>query len=320
MALESLGKFYADNALRPNPSKTQSCVFHLRNRQSNRPLVISWQGVDIEHCSQPRYLGITLDRSLTYKYHCQKTKLKVGTRNNILRRLTSTTWGASPQVLRTTSLCLSFSAGEFACPVWHRSAHAKEVDIALNDTCRIVTGCLRPTPLAMLYPLAGIAPPEVRREIASRIEKRKQEEDKRHPLYGHELPPSRLKSRKSFLRHTISLEDGASEERCELWRNKHPIPQYFINPEEHLPPGNELQWPIWKSLNRLRAQVGRCSYNLAKWGILDPSQTNCQCGAPLQDMRHLLSCPACTTTCTFQDLLEASDRAVQVATYWSNII
>ena len=41
---------------------------------------------------------------------------------------------------------------------------------------------------------------------------------------------------------------------------------------------------IWKSLNRLRAQVGRCKQNLVKWGIIDPSQGQCECGALEQTM------------------------------------
>ena len=49
----------------------------------------------------------------------------------------------------TSNILLVGSAGEYACPMWHRSAHhAQEVDVALNETCRIITGCLKPTPLA----------------------------------------------------------------------------------------------------------------------------------------------------------------------------
>ena len=32
---------------------------------------------------------------------------------------------------------------EFACSSWGRSRHTWHVDIALNDTCRIITGCLK---------------------------------------------------------------------------------------------------------------------------------------------------------------------------------
>ena len=41
-ALDSIGDYYDENHLRANPDKTQTCVFHLRNRKANRQLNISW--------------------------------------------------------------------------------------------------------------------------------------------------------------------------------------------------------------------------------------------------------------------------------------
>ena len=40
-ALDSIGDYYEKNHLRANPDKTQTCVFHLRNRKANRQLNIS---------------------------------------------------------------------------------------------------------------------------------------------------------------------------------------------------------------------------------------------------------------------------------------
>ncbi|KAJ8735506.1 hypothetical protein PYW07_007126 [Mythimna separata] len=134
---------------------------------------------------------LSLDRSLSYKKNCENIKQKVHTRNNLLRHLTSTRWGAS---LRTTGMALCFSAGEYASPVWSRSAHSNLVDTALIETCRIATGCLKPTSVRMLYPLIGIVPPEIRRAVASRIERVKQQNDACH---NHSLVPLRLKSRNS---------------------------------------------------------------------------------------------------------------------------
>ena len=117
------------------------------------------------------YLGVTLDRCLTFKAHVQKTKAKVCARNNILSKLTGTTWGASPGTLRSTALALCYSCAEYACPVWERSSHADKIDTALNATCRLITGCLRPTAIDDLYILAGIAPPDIRRNAASSKER-----------------------------------------------------------------------------------------------------------------------------------------------------
>ncbi|KAI5730963.1 hypothetical protein M8J77_002695 [Diaphorina citri] len=63
----------------------------------------------------------------------------------------------------------SLSAAEYAAPAWKSSAHCKQVNTAINEFCRIITGCLKPTPLDKLHPLAGIAPPDIRRKVAAEV-------------------------------------------------------------------------------------------------------------------------------------------------------
>ena len=49
-----------------------------------------------------------------------------------------------------------------------------------------------------LYLLAGIAPPDIRRDVCVRMGRTKQMEQETHSLFGH-IPGSHLKSRKDFL-------------------------------------------------------------------------------------------------------------------------
>ena len=109
--------YYAENSLKANTSKTQVCSFHLKNRETNRPLSIIWHGKKLKNTVYPKYLGVTLDRSLKFKKHIENCNAKVCTRNNILRKLISSHWGASPHTLRISALTLCYSAAEYACPV-----------------------------------------------------------------------------------------------------------------------------------------------------------------------------------------------------------
>ena len=67
------------------------------------------------------YLGVTLDRTLSFSEHVRKTKAKLAARNNLLQKLANSKWGADPVTLRTTSLALCYSTAEYAAPAWKRS-------------------------------------------------------------------------------------------------------------------------------------------------------------------------------------------------------
>ena len=56
-ALTAIGDYYIRNQLRANPDKTQTCAFHLRNREAKTELKVSWDGKKLEHTPTPVYLG-----------------------------------------------------------------------------------------------------------------------------------------------------------------------------------------------------------------------------------------------------------------------
>ena len=290
--LRELSRYYEENQLKANPTKTQISVFHLRNKDAKRHLKVEWNGTDLQHSDYPIYLGVKLDRSLTYKEHIIKTRHKVEARNSIISKLSTTKYGADPKTIRAAALALCFSTAEYACPVWERSVHTKKLDTTLNTTCRKITGCLRPTNIKDLYTMSGINQPEERRKYISSTERKKQQSDKKHMLYGQKPPNKRLKSRNSFL-------DSTSPNQL------HPNPPAIS--------GCELAWPEWVCLNRLRSGVGRCKLNMAKWGYSEQHDIQCECGE-VQSMNHVL---VCGETCTTEDLWEVNERALAKVQRWT---
>jgi len=79
---------------------------------------------------------------------------------------------------------------------------------------------LKPTPVQKVQVLCGIASPSIRREVAAKVEKTKQESDNQHPLYGNNHIGSRLKSRKNFLKTTTSLTQTPESTRIDLWKKE----------------------------------------------------------------------------------------------------
>jgi hypothetical protein len=88
--LDKLDEFFRRWRLQPNPSTTESCVFDLNTHEANRQLDMRFTGTEIQHVEHSKYLGVTLDRTLTYKAHLTKTSKKVSARINIVRKLAGT--------------------------------------------------------------------------------------------------------------------------------------------------------------------------------------------------------------------------------------
>ena len=101
-ALDELTIYYRSNSLRANPDKTQVTAFHMKNREAKRALEVKWNNTDLENAPHPKYLGVILDITLSYKQHTHKTSMKVATRNNLLKKLSNSKCGCNASTIRTT--------------------------------------------------------------------------------------------------------------------------------------------------------------------------------------------------------------------------
>ena len=120
-------------------TKTVSSVFHLHSANTSREL----NGQHLKQDAHPIYRGITctLDRSLTFRVHLQRTDLKVAARiNNLTSKLACTNWGANATSFRTSDFALCYSTAEYCALVWSDSVHCNLIDTQLKQTMRIITG------------------------------------------------------------------------------------------------------------------------------------------------------------------------------------
>ena len=143
--------------------KTVTAAFNLSNREAKRALNVYNNGYLLPPCPVPTYLGVKLDRSLTFRHHLEALRKKLSTRVVLLRRHAGCGCGAGAKTLSISVLSLVYSTHEYCAPVWCCSTPTRLIDSILDDALRIVTGCLRPTPTEDLPVLAGIQPAELRR-------------------------------------------------------------------------------------------------------------------------------------------------------------
>ena len=321
-----LSSYLQNWRLKLSKAKTMSAAFHLNNMEARRELRITVNGAPLPFCPEPKYLGVTLDRSLTYRRHLESLRKKLTSRIALIRRLTGTSWGAGAATLRTAALALVYSTAEYCAPVWCRSAHAHHVDTAINSALRTVTGCLRSTPVENLPVLAGIQPTKLRREGATLSLARRATEHS-HLLHHKLFAPStleqcrRLKSRHSFvpaaqllLKHASNLDVNATHWADHNWsvewkKNSTRLHTFISDVDSH-PTGMSLPRRAWVRLNRLRTGVGRFRSSMHKWGMA-PSAI-CECDMENQTADHVISdCPIYSAPNGAQGLRNLDDSTIQ---------
>ena len=138
-------------------------AFYLNNKEAKRALNVCNNDNLLPPCPVPTYLGVKLDRSLTFCHHFEALRKKFSTRVALLRRYAGSGCSAGAKTMRISALSLVYSTTECCAPVWCCSTPTRLIDSILNDALRIVTGCLCPTPTEDLLVLAGIQPAELRR-------------------------------------------------------------------------------------------------------------------------------------------------------------
>ena len=215
-------------------------------------------------------------------------------------------WDAGAKRLRIATLSLVYSTAEYCAPVWCRSAHTRLIDSVLNDTLRIVTLCLRPTPTDHIPVLSGIHPAELRRMGATLSLSHRGSLDPDHILYGilsgsSDTRQVRLRSRHPFVSAARNLLDKLARLsiRAFKWTNHKWKTEYYENTSRLCafvpgngarPVGMGLLRAAWVKLNRLRTGVGQFHSSMHKWGLA--TSLNCECGASEQTTYHvLIACP-----------------------------
>ena len=224
--MSTLSAYLQTWRLKLSHTKTVTAAFHLNNREAKRELKVYNNGRILPFCPTPTYLGVKLDRSLTFRHHLVALRKKLSSRITLLRRLVGSGWGAGVKTLRIATLFLVYSTDEYCAPVWCCSAHTCLIDNVLNDALRIVTGCLRPTPTDYLPVLSGIQPAEFRRLGATLSLAYRGSLDPDHILHGllsgsSDTGQVRLRSRHPFVPAARNLLDNLARLgiRASEWTN-----------------------------------------------------------------------------------------------------
>lgn len=279
--LRKLAIYFAKWRLKPNVGKTVSCLFHLDNRRANQKMKLKMNGQKIRHDKYPKYLGVILDRSLTYRQNLENVQKKLKSRTSIIQKLTGTTWGCSAKTLRISTQAMILPVAEYCSPTWIHSCHVRKVDTQINTAMRLVCGVVQSTETEWLSVLSNIAPPHIQREASAMRECRKIDANNQLPLYEDIVTAptnQRLKSRSpfwQFYRNYGNLGDIKTRWK-EWWHNSSVHNKELVSDPTAEVSGVNLPRRTWLRLNRTRTGQGCCGYLLHRWNYI--KSPLCECG------------------------------------------
>ena len=65
--MATVGEYHQTWNLKLSTTKTALAAFHLNNKEATRELKVNFNNETLSSASEPKYLGVTLDRSLMYR-------------------------------------------------------------------------------------------------------------------------------------------------------------------------------------------------------------------------------------------------------------
>ena len=111
--MSTLALYLRQWRLKLSEGKTVSTVFHLNNKEAKRELDVYFNTRRLNFQPTTTYLGVKLDRTLSYRQHLAGLSDKVMARSALIRKLVFTGWEASPSALRTSALARVYAPAEY---------------------------------------------------------------------------------------------------------------------------------------------------------------------------------------------------------------
>ena len=144
-------------------SKTVCCLYTRDPSENNGKLIpkLYLKGIQILHSTTPKFLGVTIDQQLNFREHAENTSTKVAKRNKILRALSGRSWGQKSNQLKNLHQTYTQSAVDYGLAAWGpmtAPSNIEKVARKEREAARIITGCVRDTPVDSLTREAGLTP------------------------------------------------------------------------------------------------------------------------------------------------------------------
>ncbi|KAL5263755.1 hypothetical protein ACHWQZ_G004972 [Mnemiopsis leidyi] len=160
---------------------------------------------EVPYNPNPKFLGVHLDRTLSFANHVKYVTDKVKSRNRMLASLSTKQWGWKKRPMKRVFTTMQRSVMDYAAAAWQpwlSKSQFQKLETAQNSALRIITGQYSSTPVEALRLETGIDSYATtsKRHTAKAYEKARRLEDN-HPrseTLNSKVGPHRTKRRGSW--------------------------------------------------------------------------------------------------------------------------
>lgn len=193
-ALKKLEQWAIHNAMTVSTTKTTFQLFSLSTRIPKVDL--HYKQTPLTGSDLSKYLGLTLDRRLTWKAHVDECAERASKRSRMLKRLTATKWGATQDVLTMTYKTYIRPILDYGseATVTASAATTKKLDLVQNAVLRTITGAPKSTPIPAMETQTQIQPLQVHRERTALKFWERNKRAFKDQWSNYKQPPARLKT------------------------------------------------------------------------------------------------------------------------------
>ena len=139
-----------------NRTKTVATCFSLSPKREE--LILQINGQEIHLQDTPTYLGVKLDRKLTWSPHIRTMHSKGLGKMALMKKLAGTKWGANMKILTQVYTATVRPHMEYASSAWSSAAKTNldQLTKTQNAGLRIITGGMKTTPISELERTTGL--------------------------------------------------------------------------------------------------------------------------------------------------------------------
>lgn len=185
LTLNRLSEWSKTTGFRFSVSKTKVMHFCRKTSCTIDPILLL-NGCELEVVDTHKFLGMHLDRKLTWKQHIKNTKNKALKGIQILRILSNTNWGSDRRTLLTIHKSLVLSRLDYGSFLYSTASKTllKTLDSVHNQGIRLSTGAFRTSPVISILAESGMLPLSYRRDQQMLSYAIKISSNNTHPLYN----------------------------------------------------------------------------------------------------------------------------------------